>query len=1471
MDRTTATALVLVNWRGVFYERYLLDENVTALEGANGAGKTTVMIAAYVVLLPDLTRLRFTNLGESGATGGDRGIWGRLGELGRPSYSALQLRLADGERIVLGVHLERKAEPALELTPFLVRSLPESVPLQRLLLRQLDGYDEVPTLEQLQQSATAHDAKLVVCTSLKDYFSRLFELGVTPMRLTGDEDRNKWNDMLRTSMTGGISRALTTQLREFVFKQDTGLADTLGRMRANLSACRRTRIEVSEARVLEQEISGVYDAGVAMFSAALLAARVRVRELQAELRAAERNQEQASERASELSSAAQELAVRRATLTQRRQRAAGAMQVAAEHVRQVERALTASERLQQLEAQLQRAQRELEEKTQAQAQAVERRQSALRTRDEAQAAVARTAQGLADFQSGLDELHQRAHTYRLVTERLEQAQQRLALSQLEAAELDEVILGVRERLRKLDNERIRRERESADLTARRSEYESAKQALAQLTQQPHGAAEAFTVARRELARLHASERLAARVPELSRERERVEQMARRQAELREELNRRGLEGVDGAAFLQHVQDLDRRCRELQDEEREAAWQVRLLEQRQEELERERSRLEERQAQWQRVHELSEALEALLPQLSPDAVALREAHASLRAEFEAHQRQIEELAEQRQQAWEHIAQLESGHDLHADPALLQLCDELEGELLARRFDELDAEPARYVEAQLGPWMHAIVVEDLEAAKQRVDLRALELDTVWLVQAGCELPIQMEALNELPRQVAVQTPWGSRLRRLPERASLGQRARQAQLKEWRRRASSLEGELEQASRRATALGDALRDLEQLERQAEVWRAGDPSARLRELTERLDEARSAQTQERERAVGARSQLAERRASADDLRPLLAAAALLDGPDYSQQLAELERELELAQASQRELDDLAQARRVLTESLEALRWELPSDEELRRWAREHELACAKRDELCEVDQALTFVRQHRDALQWHEVAEQLATHERLSPKLSALHSEALGRAAAMQEAVTAADAAWEGATLALQEAQAQLTALRAHQQRAEQELLGEGISHPSQHSLALARAQLVEAERHATEVELEANTIAERAARADERCAQARQQVEAAEREVRRLGELAAPAEREWEQLRAQAEREELLAAALDRTEAYDGWSSSQLRPEARSQARLLIDRLAAARGGASLADELERQWDVTFDAAECLRAWRIVRGWLTERVPARVAEARDPLLALSRLREDLRRLEGRLQRQEDDLKGHSRDVARNIEVQIRKATHRVRRLNQFLNDVCFGSIAGVRIRMGRAERSGRVLEALRDGSAQALLFQSSMPIEEALDEIFRRYGAGRGGGQRLLDYREYIELNVQIQRQQSDAWEGASASRLSTGEAIGVGAALMMVILTEWERDANLLRSKRCGGALRFLFLDEANRLSQDNLGTLFELCENLQLQLLVAAPEVAHVDGNTTYRLVRRVNEDGVEEVIASGRRKQLPEATAALEH
>jgi chromosome partition protein MukB len=90
-------------------------------------------------------------------------------------------------------------------------------------------------------------------------------------------------------------------------------------------------------------------------------------------------------------------------------------------------------------------------------------------------------------------------------------------------------------------------------------------------------------------------------------------------------------------------------------------------------------------------------------------------------------------------------------------------------------------------------------------------------------------------------------------------------------------------------------------------------------------------------------------------------------------------------------------------------------------------------------------------------------------------------------------------------------------------------------------------------------------------------------------------------------------------------------------------------------------------------------------------------------------------------------------------------------------------------------------------------------------------------------------------------------------------MMVVLTEWERDANLLRGRRATGSMRFLFLDEANRLDQASLATVFDLCRNLDLQLLIAAPEVARGEGCTVFRLVRRRGEDGSDQVLVSGRR------------
>ncbi|WP_409015012.1 hypothetical protein [Archangium sp.] len=105
--------------KGVFYERCLLDRYVTALEGANSAGKTTVMIAAYVVLLPDMSRLRFTNLGEPGRLAATRASEDVLASQvvlpTQPSTSHSRARVGSSLGFIL-----RKGEPTVEPTPFIV-------------------------------------------------------------------------------------------------------------------------------------------------------------------------------------------------------------------------------------------------------------------------------------------------------------------------------------------------------------------------------------------------------------------------------------------------------------------------------------------------------------------------------------------------------------------------------------------------------------------------------------------------------------------------------------------------------------------------------------------------------------------------------------------------------------------------------------------------------------------------------------------------------------------------------------------------------------------------------------------------------------------------------------------------------------------------------------------------------------------------------------------------------------------------------------------------------------------------------------------------------------------------------------------------------------------------------------------------------------------------------------------------------
>jgi chromosome partition protein MukB len=1468
MSRTCATALALVNWKGVFYERYLLDRHVTALEGANGAGKTTVMIAAYVVLLPDLARLRFTNLGETAATGGDRGLYGRLGEPGRPSYAAMELELGSGERIVAGVQLVRKSEPTLELTPFLVSGVDLQGSLKEILLVSSAEHDAVPDLDDVRAAVGRLGGKIQVFGSAKDYFGALFERGVNPLRLATEEERTKLHDMLRTSMTGGISRALTSELRSFLLKEESGLADTLVRMRANLEACRRTRTEVAEARALEHEITAIHAAGAAMFAAATAATHAAATDARSRKEEADERLRGAEARAATLARELEAAAAEQAQLIGRLSELGTALEARAAQRARTASARSIAERLEAAERERASAAEKAAQADTLRAEATRRRDARIVDRDRSREAYERAARGLGDLQAGLEELHVRAHAQRTARARLAEAQRLLSDPALSAESVETVLARVRTELSDVDSRRARAERERALAAVHAREHEAALHALTELRGAPiDDGAVVHDVARQELARMTGLEQATSRRDALQKELEAARASAVATRNVRSRAGALGvvLDGNSTGTIEQALASAHADVRAAEDEARQAHADAAEAARRAREAQAEAEGHESMIARWESLAPVIARLEVeTLEQAATKRAALADERERKRAAVAASDAKRAELARE-------ADTLDQSAGFASE--LLAVRDVLGADLLASRFEASAADESPALEAALGPLAHALVVADPGAAADMIAQCTDPPATVWLV-AEEDVPQIVEAARAQigsPEtiDVVVRESLAVRVTRRPSRPVLGREARA-------RRAAELRAGAEQAGQELAAMLEdvrrvdaLLRDADRLLGDAVVLSTGDPRPKASAARQREKDARVAEGDATTRASKAEERVASTRARLSGIFELAADAHRLSSPDPEERVAELERARLEADSAAQELARKANARAVLADKLDALRHAPPSESSDGTESRD--ALEAERDRLYAAERALTDVLAHKEALAWEDLDARMADRSAVRASLEAQHDSARHATVAADEALRSAETEWERANVAWQAAVGEEASCETARMRLSAELAEAGGRDAAEISLETLDGEIAELTSERLRLGARERELATTIAVAQEQQRSSERSLAKEQAELAKVEATSGPLQNGWQAFADLAS----AAGVLPNAPVAAAMSPAELLAEARAQRALLATRLEHARGGAdglaAVRTAFARHSDEGGEPPIAyLEAWLAARAWVMRRLPAQFADVADPKDALERLRTDLSSLADRVVRQETELRGTSEDIARGIDVQLRKTATRVRRLNRDLANVAFGSVAAIRVQVKRVERMDLVLRALRGGEVQELLFQSDVPFEDALAEVFRRYGGGgRAGAQRILDYREYLDLVVEIRRKASteNTWEVASPTRLSTGEAIGVGAALMMVVLTEWERDANLLRSDRPTGTLRFLFLDEANRLSPDNLAVLFDLCRALDLQLLVAAPEVARAHGNTTYRLVRHVDASGREEVLVSGRRAVPPSAEA----
>jgi chromosome condensin MukBEF ATPase and DNA-binding subunit MukB len=248
--------IILVNWLDLPYAQIDLDDSVTIFEGGNGSGKSTVLLAALVTLMPDKKQLRSRKVTIEKHV--EEAIYHRLQPDEPIAYAALEIQLAN-EVILAGVHITKQRESnSIALDVFTIRRWPDRENLQDFF-RVTEGDREwTCNLNELKQRAGEWGVELHAHPTLIAYFRELYDLGVIPLAMATDLERSQYAHLLETSMAGGMSASLVDRLKNYLLPEYEKLPDASRLMHDNLLSCIETQNELNSSSEQYTKIADLF-------------------------------------------------------------------------------------------------------------------------------------------------------------------------------------------------------------------------------------------------------------------------------------------------------------------------------------------------------------------------------------------------------------------------------------------------------------------------------------------------------------------------------------------------------------------------------------------------------------------------------------------------------------------------------------------------------------------------------------------------------------------------------------------------------------------------------------------------------------------------------------------------------------------------------------------------------------------------------------------------------------------------------------------------------------------------------------------------------------------------------------------------------------------------------------------------------------------------------------------------------------
>ncbi|OCG69316.1 cell division protein MukB [Gilliamella sp. Occ3-1] len=1448
-------SLTLINWNGFFARTFELDQLVTTLSGGNGAGKSTTMAAFVTALIPDLTLLHFRNTTEAGATSGsrDKGLHGKL----KPGvcYSILDVINSRNQRIICGVRLQQVAgrDKKVDIKPFLLQGLSISVSPTELVTERLnDKQARILSLPELKDKAESMEGIIFKqFNSITDYHSVMFDFGILPKRLRSPSDRSKYYRLIEASLYGGISSAITRSLRDYLLPENSGVRKAFQDMEAALRENRMTleaiRVTQSDRDLFKHLITESTNYVAADYMRHNNERRVHIESVLGLRRDMFKTQD--------LLISNQYRQVEMAKELKEHQDAQSDLetdlQAANDHLNLVQTALRQQEKIDRYQADLDDLNLKLEEQNEVVLEANEQYQTYREQVEQTEQEVDEIKTQLADYQQALDVQQTRAIQYQQALQALKNAQSLCQLPKLGISNIENHYELFEEKQKEITEQVLELEQKLSVSDAAINQFDRAYQLVIKLVGDVTRS-DAFAAAKEALRQWPSQCYHAEQAEHLQLQLDELEQRFFEQKEA-ESLLTQFCKRIERQVNYDELDDLKQELELQLDETAERANESseKRIEFRQE-LEQIQSKIADYRQKAPLWLKAQDALIALQEQTSEQFNNSQDVTQHMQKLLEKERILVTErdqISFRRNQLDVQIEQLNqpSGVD---DSRLSSLAERFNGVLLSEIYEDVTIDDAPYFSALYGPSRQAIVVPDLSLVKQQLEnLTASDEDypeDIYFIEGDpSSFDDSVFDCEEMNKAVLVKTgdrQW--RFSSFPKVPLFGRAAREIHLEK-------LSAERDELHERYATISFDLQKLQRIEQNVGQFIGQhlgvafdiDPEAeaqklmtRRTEIERQLSSQESIDKQNQQQVTNCKEQLAT-------INRLVAQMHLLADDDLVDRVDDLREQVAQAQES---AQYVSRNRNTISE-LEPVLAVLQSDPELNEALREqYNTVKAQQQTIRQQVFALTEVMQRRAHFSYEDSAGMLNENSDLNEKLrSRLEIVETQRTEARSQMQQYQDKYNQyNQTLASLKSAFETKRDMLHELQKEIEQIG-------------VKADAITEER----ARLRRDEIHQKLNNNRQHCTSLEKQLIMCESEMTQLQKRLTQTLRDYKQLREQV------------VQAKAGWclvlrlvkeNSVERRLHRRELAYLSADELRSmsdkALGSLRLAvNDNEHLRDVLRLSEDPKRPERKIQFYiavyahLRERIRQDIVKTDDPIEAIEQMEIELSRLTEELTSREQQLAISSKSVSNIIRKTIQREQNRIRMLNQGLQAVAFGQVNGVRLNVNVREAHSTLLAALADeqNEHQDLFSNNRITFSEALAKLYQRLNPHIDMGQRtaqnigeeLLDYRNYLEMDVEVNRG-ADGWLRAESGALSTGEAIGTGMSILLMVIQSWEEESKRLRNKDILPC-RLLFLDEAARLDAKSIATLFELCERLEMQLIIAAPENISPEKGTTYKLVRKV--------------------------